>query len=92
MRGKRLADLSPRDIDRMREVSDANALDRHLAEQERLEAEQEAREEAGDVPVVCDACRSGEIDRAEGRCGVCGSSFRWDLEVLADSLAPDGEG
>jgi hypothetical protein len=49
-------------------------------------------EEAGDVPVVCDACRSGEIDRAEGRCGVCGSSFRWDLEVLADSLAPDGEG
>jgi hypothetical protein len=89
---RRLADLSPRDIDRMRESSDAAALDRHLAEQERLEAEQEAREEHGDVPVVCDACRSGEIDREEGRCSVCGSSFRWDLEVLGDCLAPPSEG
>jgi hypothetical protein len=55
MRGKRLRDLSPRDIDRMREVSDAAALE-------------------------------------EGRCGVCGSSVRWDLEVLVDCLAPPSEG
>jgi uncharacterized paraquat-inducible protein A len=89
VRGRRLRDLSPRDIDRMREVSDAAALDRHLAEQERLEAEQEACEENA---VVCDACRSGEIDREEGRCGVCGSSVRWDLEVLVDCLAPPSEG
>jgi hypothetical protein len=80
------------DIDRMREAADERELDRYYAEQERAEAEALAREEHEDVPVVCDACRSGEIDRAEGRCGVCGSSFRWDLELLGDCFAPPDAG
>jgi hypothetical protein len=52
VRGRRVGDLSPLDIDRMRESSDAAAIDRHLAEQDELSAEAEAREEHGDVPLV----------------------------------------